>query len=128
MTEPDGDKNQGENGEGLFKIMDEIIAQVNKTKKMLIVIILTTMIIPPISFAVSFQLLGPPPPPNGGSPPPGPEPDFSRIFGFPKVVPILISLAWLGVGIRQWFVLSKWTKKYERYKKLQDEIDKKLED
>jgi hypothetical protein len=35
---------------------------------------------------------------------------------------------WLGIGIRQWFVLSEWTKKYQRYKKLQDEVDRKLGD
>jgi len=32
------------------------------------------------------------------------------------------------VRIRQWFVLSKWTKKYERYKELQKKIDEKLSD
>jgi hypothetical protein len=35
---------------------------------------------------------------------------------------------WLGIGIRQWFVLSKWSKKYERYKELQKMVDEKLED
>jgi hypothetical protein len=33
---------------------------------------------------------------------------------------------WLGIGIRQWFVLSGWTK-YERYKELQKKIDEKLD-
>jgi hypothetical protein len=36
-----------------------------------------------------------------------------------RAVPILIFLLWLGIGIGQWFVLSKWTKKYERHKELQ---------
>jgi hypothetical protein len=44
-----------------------------------------------------------------------------------RIVPILISLIWLGIGIRQWFVLSKWSKKYERYKELQKRIDEKLD-
>ena len=42
-------------------------------------------------------------------------------------MPILIFLIWLGIGIRQWFVLSKWTKKYERYKELQKKVDEKLD-
>lgn len=46
----------------------------------------------------------------------------------PQFVIFIISIVWLGIGIRQWVVLSKWTKKYERYKKLQEEVDKKLED
>jgi hypothetical protein len=31
------------------------------------------------------------------------------------------------IGIRQWFVLSKWTKKYKQYKQLQKKIDEKLD-
>jgi hypothetical protein len=27
------------------------------------------------------------------------------------------------IGIRQWFVLSKWSKKYKQYKQLQKKID-----
>jgi hypothetical protein len=41
-------------------------------------------------------------------------------------VPLLISIIWLGVGIRQWFVLSKWTKRYKQYKKRRDEADRKF--
>jgi len=43
-------------------------------------------------------------------------------------VPLVISAAGLGIGIRQWFILSKWTKKYDRYKKLQEQVNKKLDD
>jgi hypothetical protein len=41
------------------------------------------------------------------------------------LVPIIIVLVWLGIGIRQWFVLSKWDKKYKKYKELQKQIDEK---
>jgi hypothetical protein len=51
---------------------------------------------------------------------------FGVTFGIARMVPIIIVLVWLGVGIRQWFVLSKWSKKYERYKELQKRIDEKL--
>jgi hypothetical protein len=47
---------------------------------------------------------------------------------FVRQIPWIISLVWLGIGLRQWFVLSKWTKKYDKYKKLQEEIDRKFED
>jgi hypothetical protein len=30
------------------------------------------------------------------------------------------------IGIRQWFVLSKWSKKYRQYKQLQKKIEEKL--
>ncbi len=35
-------------------------------------------------------------------------------------------LLWIGIGIIQWFVLSKWTKKYKPYKELHKKIDEKL--
>jgi hypothetical protein len=52
---------------------------------------------------------------------------FPPQIALARIVPILVSLIWLGIGIRQWFVLSKWSKKYERYKELQKRIDAKLD-
>ena len=34
----------------------------------------------------------------------------------------------LGVGIRQWIILSRWDKRYQEFKKKQEDIDKKLDD
>ena len=48
------------NNYNIFQIMDGIIVQLNRTKKMFIIMILTIMIIPPIAFAVTFALVGPP--------------------------------------------------------------------
>ena len=125
----DGDSSGIEPRDNIFQIMDGIIAQLNRTKKIFIIMILTIMIIPPIAFAVTFALLGPPihfDAGGRGSPAEkfGPPPQIA----IARIVPILVSLVWLGIGIRQWFVLSKWSKKYERYKELQRRIDEKLND
>jgi Na+-driven multidrug efflux pump len=118
------DSEKKNHDENLFQIMDGIISQLNKTKKMFIIMILTLLILPPISFVITFALLGPPMFFGGG----GMHPEgFGPGFGLARAVPILIFLIWLGIGIRQWFVLSKWTKKYERYKELQKKIDEKLD-
>jgi hypothetical protein len=113
--------------DNIFEIMDGIIAQLNRTKKMFIIMILTLMIIPPIAFAVTFALLGPPLHFDTGSRGTadnfGPPPQIAVA----RTIPILVSLVWLGIGIRQWFVLSKWSKKYERYKELQKRVDEKLD-
>jgi hypothetical protein len=115
--------------DNIFEIMDGIIVQLNRTKKMFIIMILTLMIIPPVAFAVTFALLGPPLYFDTGSR----GGDTADSFGPPpqiavaRTIPILISLIWLGIGIRQWFVLSKWSKKYERYKELQKRVDQKLD-
>ena len=67
MTDVREDKDDNKPKENIFRIMDGIITQLNRTKKMFIIMILTIMIIPPIAFALSFALLGPPFPLYGGA-------------------------------------------------------------
>ena len=45
-----------------------------------------------------------------------------------QLIIFAISLVWLVIGVRQWFVLSKWDKKYKQFKEDQKEIDKKFKD
>lgn len=121
------DDNDNKSIDSIFEIMDGIIAQLNKTKKMFIIMILTIMIIPPLAFAVAFALLGPPFPfHDRGTESNSFGSNFNPGFGVARIVPFLISIVWLGIGIWQWFVLSKWTKRYERYKELQKNVDEKL--
>ena len=132
MTDPtEADKVDKEDisRENIFQIMDGIITQLNKTKKMFIIMILTIMIIPPIAFALTFALFGPPFHfgNKGFSEGFDNTPHIPPQIALARIVPILVSLIWLGIGIRQWFVLSKWSKKYERYKELQKRIDAKLD-
>ena len=126
-------KKKEDHKENLFEIMDGIISQLNKTKKMFILMIITILILPPISFVITFAVFGPPMFFNNGDGGmrhegfrfgPG---GFGHGFALARLVPILIFIVWLGIGIRQWFVLSKWTKRYERYKELQKKIDEKLD-
>ncbi len=130
-------KKKEDHKENLFEIMDGIISQLNKTKKMFILMIITILILPPISFVITFAIFGPPMFFDGGNGGGGtgmhnegfrfgPE-GFGHGFALARVIPILIFIVWLGIGIRQWFVLSKWTKRYERYKELQKKIDEKLD-
>lgn len=124
------DSEKKKHDENLFQIIDGIISQLNRTKKMFIIMILTLMILPPISFVITFALLGPPMffGSGGGMHTEGFGPGYWHgSFALARVIPILIFLIWLGIGIRQWFVLSKWTKKYERYKELQKKVDEKLD-
>jgi hypothetical protein len=122
----DGDNNRSK--ENIFQIMDGIIAQLNRTKKLFIIMILTIMIIPPIAFVLTFALLEPPFPFHDSRGAPDDfRPSFNPAFGVARIIPFLISIVWLGVGVWQWFVLSKWSKKYERYKELQKKIDEKLD-
>jgi hypothetical protein len=131
------DNNNTRSDSSIFYIMDGIIDQLNKTKKLFIIMLLTIMIIPPIAFMLTFMLFGFPfhdddynnwtrndpweddssSTSNSG---------FNSSFRYLPLIPVIVVIVWMGIGIRQWFVLSKWDKKYKKYKELQKKIDKDL--
>lgn len=127
-----GPEKKDESGENVFKIMDGIIDQLNRTKRTFILMVITIMVVIPLTFAISSAVIDRPFP-HGGRPPwmqdgfleDRPEP---ANFWAVRFIPFAIALIWLGVGIRQWLVLNKWTKKYEHYKELQKKLDEKLGD
>jgi cell division protein FtsL len=118
--------------QNIFQIMDEMVRQLNRTKKMFLIMIVSIIVVVPGTFIVTFALAGGssfwndggPPwagPPDGGGPPDG------SAFGIARAIVIVFVIAWIVIGIRQWFVLSKWTQRYEIYKELQKKIDEKLD-
>lgn len=140
-------KDGKEERENIFEILDGIMFQLSKTKKMFLIMILTVLILPPTALLVMTSMAE------------SPfhqqfeerlqerlekgiitQDEFHNIiekFGDaeprnllhpPQLLIIIISLVWLGIGIRQWLVLSKWDKKYQQFKEKQKEIDKELED
>ena len=126
----DQNKKKKDHNQNLFEIMDGIISQLNKTKRMFILMIITILILPPISFVITFAIFGPPMFFDSGIPHGGfgfGGRGFGHGCALARTIPILIFLIWLGIGIRQWFVLSKWAKRYEQYKELKKKIDKKLD-
>ena len=183
MSEPDDSKKS----ENIFEIMDGMLFQLNKTKRLFVIMILTILIIPPVALLAMTTIFDNPFAPNqemlelrtksrelnadlrqltktleGLSPeervqkideflnsekyktvsekieklsgdemlkPTEPiNHEFKPIIRGPQFIIVIISLAWLGIGIRQWLVLSKFSKKYENFKKKQLDVDKKLED
>lgn len=124
-----GPEKKDDSGENVFKIMDGIIDQLNRTKRTFILMVITIMVVIPLSFAITSAVIDHPFPTHRPWGPDGfgdrPEPGG---FWAVRLIPFAIALIWLGVGIRQWFVLNKWTKKYEHYKELQKKLDEKLGD
>lgn len=121
--------------ENIFRITDEIVHQLNKTKKMIILMIVSIVIVLPATHIISFVLIGDMAfdGSNEGRPPwfdrsdDGGPPNGNPAFRIVQAVVIGTILFWLAIGIRQWFVFSKWTKKYKQYKDLQKKIDEKLD-
>ncbi len=138
--------------ENIFEILDGIMFQLSKTKKMFLIMILTILIIPPISIMVASTVFDSPfhdkfqerlekklqnsldrgdldldqyqhikhITSNDGH--------MVHMPKGPQLIIFALSLVWLAIGIRQWVVLSKWDKKYKKFKKDQEDIDKKLDD
>jgi len=138
--------------ENIFELLDGLMFQLSRTKKMMMIIILTTLIIPPVALLVMTSVFDSPFHENfeqrledrlqfrlqngeitseeyqhikNTVSDRGPRHLF---LNGPQLTIFAISLVWLGIGIRQWVVLSKWDKRYRLFKKKQEDIDKKLED
>ncbi len=110
--------------ENIFTIMDEVVRQLNRTKKMFILMIVSIVIVVPGTFIVTFALAGGESFWNGAQ---HGGPSDGSTFGIARGIVVVFVLAWIVIGIRQWFVLSKWTQRYQLYKELQKKIDKKLD-
>jgi uncharacterized membrane protein len=140
------------NRENLFEILDGIMTQLSKTKKMFMIMILTTLIIPPVALLVTTTLFDSPfhekfeerleerlqkrldtkeitlDEYNNIKEKIMSHEKQNPLLRPPEFIIFIISLVWLGIGIRQWMVLSRWDKKYRQFKEKQEEIDKKFED
>ncbi|MCJ7637568.1 MAG: hypothetical protein MUO21_08780 [Nitrososphaeraceae archaeon] len=44
-----------------------------------------------------------------------------------RLITFILSIIWIILGIRQYTILSSWGKRYNRFKKQQEEIDKKFD-
>ncbi|MHB1909437.1 MAG: hypothetical protein ACYCQJ_11300 [Nitrososphaerales archaeon] len=49
---------------------------------------------------------------------------FFEIAGYGTII---LAIAFLVLGVRQWMILSKWTKRYKLYKELQKRVDDRLD-
>jgi len=132
--------------------MDGMMFQLGKTKKIFMIMILTTLIIPPVALLVMTSAFDSPF--NDRFDQRLEERINERcrndhltrdecnnlkdrlvdrnrqqvLLQPPQLVIFAISLVWLAVGIKQWLSISKWDKKYQRFKEKQEQVDKKLDD
>lgn len=110
MTERKTSKEGELTSENILRIADELVYQVDHTKRLVIVMIVAVIVAIPVSWHVTPFLLG--------------SPYNFRVAG---IVTIFIALAFVAVGVRQWMVFTKWTERYKAYKELQAKIDAKLD-
>ena len=101
----DKDKVSSDN---ILRIADELVHQVDMTKKLVLVMIIAVIIAVPISWHVAALVKG-------------------ITFSVVGYIAVATAILFLGIGIRQWRVLSKWTRRYKSYKEMQKRVDEKLD-
>jgi hypothetical protein len=101
---------EGTAHENLLEILDNVIHQLDFTKKMVIVMVLSFIIVIPVAAVVINAVTG------------TNDPGIAI-----AIISVAIFVLWLGVGIRQWIVFSKWTRKYRKYMELQKKLDERLD-
>jgi hypothetical protein len=109
MTDDDSSR-KGTAHENLPEMIDNVIRQLDFTRKIIIIMILSFIIIVPIIAYIGLL--------------------SQSTAGVGIYIPIIggaVFLAWLGVGIRQWIVFSKWLRKFRLYKERQKELEDLLD-
>ena len=109
MTDGDSSK-KGTAHENLPEMIDNVIRHLDFTRKIIMIMVLSFIIIVPIIAYIGLL--------------------SQRHAGVGVYIPIIggaVFLAWLGVGIRQWIVFSKWLRKFRLYKERQKEIEDLLD-
>ncbi len=96
--------------ENLLEILDNVIHQLDLSKKLAIIMLVSFFTVIPVSAIIIFRL----------------STSDAQKVAIP-VIAISVFLVWLAVGVRQWIVFSKWTKKYRLYKELQRKLDERLD-
>lgn len=109
MTDDDSTR-KGTAHENLPEMIDNVIRQLDFTRKIIIIMVLSFIIIVPIIAYIGLL--------------------SQSTAGVGVYIPIIggaVFLAWLGVGIRQWIVFSKWLRKFRLYKERQKELEDLLD-
>ena len=94
----------------LREMLDNVIHQLDFTKKLMIVMVLSFLIVIPVLAGIAYL-------------------SQSRA-GVGVFIPIIggaVFLVWLGVGIRQWIVVSRWKRNYQEFKALQKKVEESLD-
>ena len=110
MTDDDSSSRKGTAHENLPEMIDNVIRQLDFTRKIIIIMVLSFIIIVPIIAYIGLL--------------------SQSTAGVGVYIPVIggaVFLAWLGVGIRQWIVFSKWLRKFRLYKKRQKELEDLLD-
>jgi energy-coupling factor transporter transmembrane protein EcfT len=109
MTDDDSSR-KGTAHENLPEMIDNVIRQLDFTRKIIIIMVLSFVIIVPIIAYIGLL-----------------SQSTAGVGVYITIIGGAVFLAWLGVGIRQWIVFSKWLRKFRLYKERQKELEDLLD-
>lgn len=106
------DRGEGATRENLNlrEMLDNVIRQLDFTKKLMIIMLLSFLIVIPILAFIAYL--------------------SQSTAGVGRFIPIIggaVFLVWLGVGIRQCIVFSRWKRKYQEFKALRKKVEESLD-
>ncbi len=123
MTAPDNqDAVSSPTRQDILTMLDNFIHQIENIRRILFGMSISAIVLAPLAIALSIYLLL--------------HPTFFAVleiendFGIVLTVllgaVILTSAIWLFTGIRQYYSMNQWKKRYDEYVKEKEEIDKKI--
>lgn len=108
--------------QNILTILDGFIEQIHQIRKILLGVSLSAIVLGPLAIALSFYLVL--------------HPSFFAVieseneFGVALIVLlgaiIVISVIWLSTGIRQYFSMNRWKRRYLEYQNEKEAMDKKI--
>lgn len=112
----------GEPRKGILSLLDGFIEQVQSTRKVLLGVSASAMILAPLAIALSVYLMLHP----AFYAVLEIENEFGLILSVLLAAVIIISLIWLVTGIRQYYSMSAWKRRYSEYLKEKEDMDRKI--
>ncbi len=122
MTSDNQDAVSSPTRQDILTMLDSFIRQIENIRRILFGMSVSAIVLAPLAIALSIYLLV--------------HPTFFAVleieneFGIVLTVllgaVILTSAIWLFTGIRQYYSMNQWKKRYDEYVKEKEEIDKKI--
>lgn len=107
---------------GILTLLDDFIEQVQKIRRILLGVSVSAMLLAPLAIALSAYLVLHP----SFFAVLEIENEFGLVLSVLLAAVIVISLVWLVAGIRQYYSMNAWKKRYLEYQKEKEDMDRKI--
>ena len=121
-TENNQDGSTSSTRHDILTLLDSFIHQIQSIRRILLGMSVSAIILAPLAIALSVYLLVHP----SFFAVLEIENEFGLVLTVLLVAVIITSGTWLVTGVRQYYSMSQWKKRYEEYRREKDAIDRKI--